>query len=483
MLASKKRFIWLLTTLLAAGFITASLISYWVARESLGEQLSQNTLPLTSDNIYSEIQHDILRPLFIASIMAQDTFVRDWVIAGEHDSEIMTHYLKEIQQRYNTVTSFFVSNNSYNYYHSTGILKRIKKGSKEDKWYFRTLNLPADKDYEINIDTDTADRDSTTVFVNYRMYNYAREVIGVIGVGLAIDMVKSLVDDYQRRFHRNIYFVDRQGKIAIHGNINEEISIYKKPGLSTIAKKIFSRANGSFNYQLNGNTVYLNSRFIPEFQWYLIVEQESNPSDQHILKALFINILLSLLVSTIVFFFIKKMVDKHQQQLEKMATTDKLTGVANRGLFELLLEQSIKNYRRRKSALTIIMLDIDHFKRINDQHGHLVGDQVLRHIAATIAKNVRHSDTVCRWGGEEFILLLPDCDLTQAYDLAEQIRIAIESHQINIHENSIYMTASFGVSEYSETEESIALIRRADQALYQAKSMGRNRVIISKISE
>ncbi len=124
-MARKKYFIALLTGLLVVGFLFTSIVSYFVAQRSLSEQIAGNTLPLTSDNIYSEIQQDLLRPIFISSLMAHDTFVRDWVLNGEQNPEQMTRYLREIQKRYATVTSFFVSDKSYNYYHSSGILKTV----------------------------------------------------------------------------------------------------------------------------------------------------------------------------------------------------------------------------------------------------------------------------------------------------------------------------------------------------------------------
>jgi diguanylate cyclase (GGDEF)-like protein len=474
----KRRFVWLLTLLLSAGFVSTSLISYWVAHESISDQISQNTLPLTSDNVYSEIQRDLLHPIFISSLMAQDTFVRDWVIAGESEPAKLIRYLKEIQDRYHTVTSFFVSDVSRNYYHSTAILKKVDENSVEDRWYFRSRDLPEGVDYEINIDSDTADRKSTTVFVNYRVYDYAGAVIGVIGVGLAVDVVKELIESYQQRFQRRVFFIDHSGEITMYGNqFKGEHSIHRRPGLATIAQQILNTPDGAFSYRHEGKTVYLNSRLIPEFQWQLIVEQEADPAEQRLFNTLLVNLFLSLMVTAIVFFFVNMMVERYQRRLETMATTDKLTGVANREMFELLLEQSIKDSIRRGSAIAVIMLDIDHFKRVNDQYGHLVGDRVLHDIAATIATKIRSSDTLCRWGGEEFTVLLPDCDLTQANKIAEQIRVAIESHHIAFGSVNLAITASFGVSQYRAIELSEELFRRVDKALYQAKEQGRNQVV------
>lgn len=123
----KLRFIILLAILLIFGFLFTSFISYFTARRSIITQVEKTTLPLTSDNIYSEIQRDLLRPIFISSMMAKDTFVRDWVLNGEHDQEAIVRYLKEIQIYYGTATSFFVSEKSRKYYHSSGVLKTVNQ--------------------------------------------------------------------------------------------------------------------------------------------------------------------------------------------------------------------------------------------------------------------------------------------------------------------------------------------------------------------
>ena len=138
----KNRLILIISFLLVAGFAITSLGRSYVSRTSLRFQITQNQLPLTSDNIYSEIQRDLLRPVFISSLMAADTFLRDWVIHGETDTTEITRYLKEIQDKYHTFTSFFVSERTRIYYHANGILKKVSPDEPRDAWYFRVRKMP-----------------------------------------------------------------------------------------------------------------------------------------------------------------------------------------------------------------------------------------------------------------------------------------------------------------------------------------------------
>ena len=124
------------------------------------------------------------------------------------------------------------------------------------------------------------------------------------------------------------------------------------------------------------------------------------------------------------------------------------------------------------------MLDLDHFKQINDAHGHSVGDQALVTCARMLASAGRAGDVVARWGGEEFIVLLPDTDQAQACALAERLRLALADCPIETQNSTLHITASFGVAERAESSQFDDLIRHADQALYRAKHAGRNRVMV-----
>ncbi len=475
----KMQFVWILSALLLAGFITTSFVGYYVAHKSLVNQIAETTLPLTSDNIYSEIQRDLLRPVFISSLMAQDTFVRDWVINGERDENEMIRYLKEIESRYGTVTSFFVSEKTRKYYHPTGVLKTVSETAPADRWYFRVRKLHSD--YEINVDMDTADRQSLTFFINYRVYDYEGRYIGATGVGLAVKAVSDMVDTYENSYGRQVYFTDREGRITLCSkNRKGPENIRQISGLSALATQILTTPNNSLTYEDNGETVYLNSRLVTEFGWYLLVAQVGNPMEGHILNTLMGNLAVSLVVTVIVLFLVNLTIGGYQRRLEEMATTDKLTGAANRQLFDTLFDQAFKYANRQRGSLSAIMFDIDRFKQINDTYGHLDGDQVLKDLVQTAKAQIRDSDTLFRWGGEEFLVLLPDCGIKQAKNVAEKIRQAIESRKGVAHGGRVIsITASFGVTQFLDGDIRIDLVRRADRALYMAKGNGRNRVEVA----
>jgi diguanylate cyclase (GGDEF)-like protein len=161
-------------------------------------------------------------------------------------------------------------------------------------------------------------------------------------------------------------------------------------------------------------------------------------------------------------------------QMRKMAYTDSLTGLYNRLHFNQFLEAEIDKSKRYGSKLSIIFFDLDHFKQINDTHGHVVGDNILKEIALIISEANRSSDIFARYGGEEFIILAASTNIKGAHDHARRLKQDVEQHQFSIGR----VTCSFGVTELiPETDTLSTLIERADAALYDAKAAGRNCVM------
>lgn len=164
---------------------------------------------------------------------------------------------------------------------------------------------------------------------------------------------------------------------------------------------------------------------------------------------------------------------KSNQLLERQANTDRLTGLWNRLKLEEVANIEIRRAERYGFALSILFFDIDHFKNINDEHGHEVGDQALSSISDLLLQHLREADSLCRWGGEEFLLLMPHTDLQQASGMAEKLRSLLASTPIS---EKVCITASFGVAQWQTGQDLDEILQHADQRLYRAKALGRNRV-------
>lgn len=166
-----------------------------------------------------------------------------------------------------------------------------------------------------------------------------------------------------------------------------------------------------------------------------------------------------------------------QIRFEHDANTDFLTGLNNRAKFEKTLVREIARTIRYQSPLSVILIDIDHFKHVNDDYGHVIGDAVLKEFAHILSLNIRESDTLARWGGEEFVVLCPHTNLNGATVMAEALRSKIEAYNFD---TIGHKTASFGVAQYNPDKEKESIVLDVDAALYVAKQEGRNKVVVFK---
>lgn len=184
-------------------------------------------------------------------------------------------------------------------------------------------------------------------------------------------------------------------------------------------------------------------------------------------------VLLALLAVILVVLYWNKSLHSLNQKLERLSVTDRLTGLYNRLKLDQVLANEILRSARSTHPFSVILLDIDKFKQVNDQFGHQAGDQVLASVARLMLRSIRKTDVLGRWGGEEFLIVCPHTDAAGALRLAENLRLAVQGYQFD---QIGTRTASFGVATYTAGDTADKIVQRADAALYAAKAAGRNRV-------
>ncbi len=165
-----------------------------------------------------------------------------------------------------------------------------------------------------------------------------------------------------------------------------------------------------------------------------------------------------------------------QEKLQKLATIDSLTGIYNRYKLDEAILLQIERYKRYKEPFSLCMLDIDHFKRVNDTYGHDVGDRVLQALSRLVMGDIRKTDIFGRWGGEEFIIILENTNKEQAFIIAEKLRKRVEATVID---EKYKITISIGVAQYEASDSRETLVKKVDEALYKAKENGRNQVVVA----
>jgi diguanylate cyclase (GGDEF)-like protein len=483
-LTQKNRLLWVLGAILAAGFLGISVLGFLVAQGAIRNSIVNQSLPLAGDSVYSEVQRALLRPIFIAAQMAQNTFLREWVEAGEPDNGAVVRYLGNIKKQFDANTAFFISERSKKYYYSEGILKVIDKNAPRDQWYFDFVGK--NQTYELSSDPDEANKNRMTVFINYRLENADGKLLGVTGVGVSFDTLSQVINRIERRFSQRVYFTDQTGNIVLADNKRSEWrgKIQNLPGVKSIAAWVLAVKDPmQTSYMRGDSVVQVNSRFVPELGWFLLVEQDESIATAPVLRLLFINLLLGAIATALVLSLALFAINTYQRRLERLATTDALTEAKNRSLGEALLEQAHKEALREQKPLSVIVFDIDDFKRINDTHGHATGDHVLREVVKLTRATLRQSDTVVRWGGEEFLVVLKNCSLSDAQPLGIGLQSQMAQQPFVVGGKSITVTISVGIAQLESSETPEQLVKRADDAQYSAKRSGKNRVAVANLTQ
>ncbi|MBP9712628.1 MAG: GGDEF domain-containing protein [Sterolibacterium sp.] len=216
---------------------------------------------------------------------------------------------------------------------------------------------------------------------------------------------------------------------------------------------ILKQRSGSWQYEAGGDSHILHVNYLPELKWYLFVEQNESQALSGIRQTLYANLLISVLVTLLILFLAWKTLVRYQQRLEEMASTDELTGLLNRHAYDILIEKMQADCRRVPKPVSFLLVDVDHFKQINDRHGHHLGDCVLTAVTRQLQADLRATDLAVRWGGEEFLLVLWGCDLDEARRIAESLRQKVDALRIPLEDGQkLTVTISIGLARFDGVE-------------------------------
>ena len=473
-LGDKRRLIAVLAALLVVGFGGASVFAFMAARDAIRATIEENGLPVAAETVYTRLQADLMRPLLVSSMMADDTFLHAWVEEGEGEVGEIAEYLGEIKARYGAFAAFFVSDRTLRYYYPDGVLKVVRPDEPRDAWYWRVRSMTMP--YELNVDPDLANDDTLTVFINYRVVDSDGRYLGAAGIGISVDALTEMVDRLRDAYGTALYFVDEDGQVVAGmpaGLGTAPATLDDDPALSALAASAL--ADGSHRYARNGEEILLHVRWVPELSWFLFVERPEGAAVAGARRALYVNLAVLALILVLVLLTATLTVNRFQSRLERTASTDQLTGIMNRTAFGIAADHAVKEARRSGRPLAAAMFDVDGFKRVNDALGHPAGDATLRAVALAIGTGLRESDLLCRWGREEFLVLFVSCALDDAAAVVEKVRAAVADR--TGRDGLSRVTVSAGLAAMTPGEAFESLVRRADEALLAAKRAGKDRSV------
>jgi diguanylate cyclase (GGDEF)-like protein len=324
----------------------------------------------------------------------------------------------------------------------------------------------------------------------------------IVGVAMLRRSLKRF-EEMLSRFDRPTFFVDPSGIVVLTNFPDlrfrrfwpvspEVISISNgQPGASNLPPLLNQNIEDAAWTTFGGEQAYLRRRYADHSRWSIVMVTPTK--DIYANRLLGIVITLLAMLMTLMYFFgrehgVRDSVQRERRSelqrlassLRRQAATDRLTGLYNRSKFDETLAQEISRAQRSRTSFALVLFDIDHFKQVNDLHGHQAGDRVLVQLSQRVSGHLRETDFLARWGGEEFVILIPGLAIEAARPFTEKLRLAISREPID---EVGTITCSFGITQFVAGDTGESLMARADHALYRAKINGRNRTEIASPSE
>ncbi|PKM60480.1 MAG: GGDEF domain-containing protein [Firmicutes bacterium HGW-Firmicutes-4] len=435
-----------------------------------------NISKLTSTNIYSEINNELTKPIFVSLTMANDSFVKQWLAQedSQNNQEIIA-YLEGIRNKYHYHSVFLISAKTLNYFHYNGLFKTISPQDEHDQWYYDFINQ--NKLYVLDVDQDQVDHQRLTIFINCKILDDQGNLMGVAGVGIEMTYVQELLENFERDYDLEAFLVDEQGLIQAHTNpdLIENQNINDLDIYAAIGSELYNKndAINVFNDDDLYNQQYIISHYIEELGWYLIVQKDTSELAQSFNQQLYYDLFVVILVLASVLIIVQRIINKNDTQMKKLALLDNLGILSNRKDFDQNLKATLSLNDESKGAWSVFLMDLDHFKNVNDTHGHLQGDEILKHVM-TLCKAALNDHLITRWGGDEFsgIVYLHG---GLAAEKLEALRLEIVNDPLLSEFN---ITVSIGITQAIGIDTEDTIIRRADQALYESKTNGKNQVTL-----
>ncbi len=454
--------------------ITVVLTSYYTFKDVINtynKNQYQAILPM-----FSIVSSELIRPLNVAYFMANDPLLIEFVERPDLSEASIIQYLQRLSNKYEMLTFIALEKHAI----SIDSKKLVLPLSHPDlAWYHKLKNI--DKDQTVGIGTP----EHPQLFFDIKLFNDKDQFIGFVGVGIDLKHFAEKFTEYRQRFGFEVVFADQSNDVTLSTDqlMNNEMlnQQTKKINISQLDwyQDLLSKAK---NEQLSNAVITIDDsqRMISQMpihalNWRMFVISPPASQQSEYWQLFLTRISIFSLIIIVLYFVFSTIVDYFKKRLVEDTEIDHLTRLPNRSYLNWKFEEMACHH----TSLCLAMADIDDFKLVNDTYGHQIGDNVLKGIAEQFTHNLRHQDISVRWGGEEFILILPDTSIEQAVEIIERIKASVAAKAFKLKDcnETFHTTISFGLSQSDENDKTLnQLIAQADKALYQAKHNGKNRI-------
>lgn len=417
--------------------------------------------------VFSLVNEELLKPLHVAQTIGLAKNFDTLLNTTELDEPALVKLLRQLESQFG-LTFFVASEKMRKQYLSSG--KQIELLEGKVFWYFEAQQQDRD------LIADLGQVGNVHLYFDVKISNKDGDFLGFVGVGKSLQRFIDTFDQYKQTYGYDFLFVNDKDQIILTSLPDLVVTGAHIPTLATLPwyNSEVSSSNQFESSIVNdkGKDFLLSKIDIEELDWKLLLLVPLDARQAQITKTFVNNTLMSISVMVFLFALSFWVMVFYKNRLERSGEMDPLTQLPNRAYIDYRYQQ----LKRQDAMISVIMVDIDRFKDINDNYGHNTGDEVLKTISRIMTEEIREQDTVGRWGGEEFIMLIPTTSEQTALTIAERTRQCLELETFIKIESTFKVTASFGVTHGSSRIPLSELIASADAALYEAKKRGRNTV-------
>ena len=473
--------VWLGLLLICGGIVSTAVIRE-LGRDLLTAHGANQAVPLAAANLGAALQRDISLAVIGVAGLADDVVLREAASNPDTDRDSLLAHLRLLQHGADTSRYFLILRRDQSYLDGQGVTRVARPDELRGDW-----DKPGRfTQYAAAVDV-TGDPGSTQLLtVRVPLLDADQHCIAIVGVAGPMEAFRRSLIQVSGDGALGVYLIDPNGAIVLADKHSEQSgNIRAIPALQALADTLLKNQQSQRAYTANfdqSSLQLVTAPIIGPGLTLLVLEKpgyhNSNPANE-VWSLVQVSALcagvLTLLAVALAWFWITR----YHQHVRNLASRDSMTGLLNRQSFVQSFKEASLEMQRLKLPLSLILFDIDSLKKINETQGHASGDRVIRELARLSRRSVRGSDILCRWGGEQFVLLLKRCELDQAYKIAEQLRLNVQNHQFNHNNRTTPVTISLGVAQWTESETMDDLATRVDEAVGLAKAEGRNRAEIS----
>ncbi|MGS2719167.1 sensor domain-containing diguanylate cyclase [Paraglaciecola aestuariivivens] len=437
-------------------------VSKMVAEQSRAQQESYSPA-------HKLVVEQLMQPLHISQTLAKSQELIDLMRAPHNNETQIFSMLKRLNREF-SLNFFIASELSRIQYDSTGKSLELIEGKVD--WYFRY------KAQDTTAMADIGQWQNPQFYIDLKIYDQQGQFLGVFGVGKSLQEFTEVFSEYKKTYGYDFIFVDQNKDITLTSDpelLIQGVTFKNLADLAWFQALSEEQQAASLNnllLQVNGQEALIAELNIQPFDWTLYIITPLHLRQTEISRAFIISIVTLLVVIFGLFLLIYNLLYYFKKDIQKVKEIDILTELANRNNISLKFEELMYE----KHSVSLVLIDLDNFKAINETHGRKAGDIVLRQVANMLQSHIRPDDILGRWGGEEFLLLLPNTGPHEAVEICQELCTKVSAMTITTGTISIQITASFGVSFTATPRTMSEVMAAADDALFAAKRDGRNLV-------